>query len=221
MKEVLSLFGDGNSPFTGAKAHADVCLKAVEALADVLTADAAPRLAAMKVVRALEGDADEIKGEVRRQLAGKLFLPVPRDQILALITRQDKIANRAQDVAVLFTNRFGDLSQDIIDLLHRFLDCDLKVVRQAHKSVNELDEMIATGFRGAEADRVVKMVEKLDKLESESDREQWRLFAEMKKFEDSVSPIDAMFLYRVTNLMAEIGDHADQTGRLLEQMLSK
>jgi len=221
MKEVLSIFGDGSSPFMAAEAHADECLKAVEALAGVLTEKAADRREALSAVKYAETEADELKAEVRRQLAGKLFLPVPRAQMLDLINRQDKVANRAQDVAQLLVHRFDDLPSEIVSILREFLESSLTVVRQAHKSVHEFDELITTGFRGAEADRVVAMVDELDQLESASDKEQWRLFGELKKFEDQVSPIDGMFLYRVPNLLPEIGDQADQTGRLLEQMLTK
>ena len=221
MKEVLSIFGDGTSPFMAAVAHADQCLKAVEALTGVLTEQAADRQQAVSEVKRAETEADGLKAEVRRQLAGKLFLPVPRAQMLDLINRQDKVANRAQDVAQLVVHRFGDLPTEIVEILRAFLESSLSVVRQAHKSVHEFDELITTGFRGAEADRVIDMVEELDRLESASDKEQWRLFGELKKFEEQVSPIDAMFLYRVTTLIADIGDEADRAGRLLEQMLTK
>ncbi len=221
MKEVLSLFGEGASPFIAAEAHADECLRAVEALADVLSASGSERTSATELVRACESRADEMKIAIRRQLAGKWFLPVPRAQLLDLINRQDKIANCAKDVAQLIEHRFETLPSDITEILQSFLAASLRVVRQSHKSVHEFDELITTGFRGAEADRVVAMVERLDELESQSDAEQWRLFGQMKQVEDQVSPIDAMFLYRVTTLIAKIGDHADRTGRLLEQMLTK
>ncbi len=219
MKDLSSMFGD--SPMLAAEAHADVCLRAVEALADVITASPEQRAAALNAVRDAETEADGLKAQMRRLVAGKLFMAVPRSQMIELVNRQDKIANRARDAALLITHRFDQLPEPIVAVLSEHLDIVLKVVRQSHKSVHELDEMMTTGFRGVEADRVVAMVEKLDSLESESDNEQWRLFAEMKKHEHLVEPIDAVFLYQVSTLLARIADHADQTGRVLEQMLTK
>jgi len=185
----------------------------------VLTTDPSLRIEPLDAVKKLEKDADEIKANIRRNMTRRLFMPVPRQQILELIHAQDKIANRAQDIAVLYTHRFGELPQEVVKIIHQNLECNLAIVRQARKSIHELDELVETGFRGVEADLVISMVDELDKLESASDRKQWDLFAEMKQVEGLLEPVDAMFIYRITNLMAEIGDRAHHTGRLLEQML--
>lgn len=50
-------------------------------------------------IRNLEREADELKREVRLQLPRGLFMPVERTDLLELITHQDKIANKAKDIA--------------------------------------------------------------------------------------------------------------------------
>lgn len=218
MKEIVQMFR--SSPLEKVKDHADVCLECLEALPAVLTAPIGERVEALKVVKKKEKEADGIKAKIRRKLTRRLFMPVPKNQVLELVHAQDKIANRAKDIATLFTHRFDELPPEIIEILVKFVETNLAVVRQARLSIHELDELVETGFRGVEADLVVDMVDRLDQLESESDRRQWELFAELKQHEDKISPVDAMFVYRLTVLIAEVGDRADRTGRLLEQMLA-
>ena len=44
----------------------------------------------------LENEADKLKKSVRQHLPKSLFLPVPRSDLLDLLSVQDKIANRAR-----------------------------------------------------------------------------------------------------------------------------
>src|SRR3990167_4977424 len=46
-----------------------------------------------------EHDADRIKKDLRLHLPKSLFLPVPRSDILDILTMQDGIANKAKDIS--------------------------------------------------------------------------------------------------------------------------
>lgn len=218
MKEIIDMFR--SSPLEAVKKHADLCLECAEALPKALTTDGEARKEALEVVRRLERQADEVKAGIRHQMTKRLFMPVPKTQILELLHAQDKVANRAKDIATLFFHRFDELPEPIVNLLLGFVEVNLAVIRQAHRSVHELDELVETGFRGVEAELVSSMVEKLDELESVCDRHQWDIFSKLKVHEKDVSAVDAMFIYRLVTLIADLGDYADRTGRLLELMLT-
>src|SRR5690554_2170197 len=53
----------------------------------------------------LENEADKLKRNVRIHLPKSLFLPVPRSDLLELLSVQDKVANRAKDIAGLMLGR--------------------------------------------------------------------------------------------------------------------
>src|SRR5688572_10722395 len=53
----------------------------------------------------LEKEADVIKRDLRLHLPTGLFLPVSRTDLLELLSAQDRIANTAQDIAGLISNR--------------------------------------------------------------------------------------------------------------------
>jgi len=56
-----------------------------------------------------EREADRLKRAIRQNLPKSLFLPVPRTDLLELVTIQDHVANRAKDVAGIITE-FGPIS---------------------------------------------------------------------------------------------------------------
>ena len=93
--------------------------------------------------------------------------------------------------------------------------------RLAHDVVRELDELLATGFRGVQADRVEGMIRALDESERLNDEAQVRVRAELYGLESQLSPVDIMFLYRVIDWIGDLADHAQRVGHRLEMMLAK
>lgn len=169
----------------------------------------------------LERDADKLKREMRLQLPNSLFMPVSRRDVLEVLTSQDKIANRAKDIAGLITGREmaipPPLSQLFVDYLERCIDAAL----QAQAAINELDELVETGFRGGEVDLVHSIIRKLDEIESDTDKIQVRVRAELFKRETELPPVEVMFLYRVIDWVGDLADLSQRVGSRLELMLAR
>ena len=86
---------------------------------------------------------------------------------------------------------------EIADEVHReFVERNIDAAKQARKSVRELDELFTTGFRGAEAALVEKMLQKLDQIETDTDDRETALRASLFAIEKDFDPVDAMFLYK-------------------------
>ncbi len=102
----------------------------------------------------------------------------------------------------------------------KYIDRVLDATKQARKSVRELDELFTAGFRGAEAQLVSSMIEKLERIETETDQLEIELSSLVFEIEDTLQPVHAMFLYKVIELVADIADMAERVGRRLELLLS-
>ena len=87
--------------------------------------------------------------------------------------------------------------------------------------VRELDELLATGFRGVQADRMEGMIRALDESERYNDEAQIKVRAELYGLESQLSPVDVMFLYRVIDWIGDLADHAQRVGHRLEMKLAK
>lgn len=214
----------GSSPVKPLEKHVGVayqCTKQLYPFFQAVLADDWNKAAKIHdAIDGLEHKADDLKKEIRQKLPKSLFMPVPREDLLELLLVQDKMANRTKDVSGLVLGRQMKIPDAIaVDFLV-FVQRNIDAAKQARKSVRELDELFTTGFRGAEAVLVESLVEELDRIETETDGLQAELRGALFKVEDSMGPVDVIFLYRVIQLTGEIADMAERVGRRLELLLS-
>lgn len=171
-------------------------------------------------IEALEQEADDLKKEIRLNLPKSLFMPVPREDLLELLLVQDKIANRTRDVSGIVLGRRMQVPEPIAEQFIDFVDRNIDATKQARKSVRELDELFTAGFRGAEVSLVEALIEELDQIETDTDAKQADLRAALFEIEDTLKPVDAVFMYQIIELTGEIADMAERVGRRLELLLS-
>lgn len=169
----------------------------------------------------LESDADDIKNELRMNLPTSLFMPIDRRDILEVLDLQDMIANRAKDISGLTLGRKmaipAVLAEDFMTFLQRCIDA----TKQAQVAINELDELVVTGFRGDEANRVKEMIEGLHVIENETDEIQVKLRASLYSLEADLPPVDVMFIYKIIEWIGDLADASQSTGNRLQLMLAK
>lgn len=169
----------------------------------------------------LEKDADIIKRDLRLNLPTGLFLPVSRTDLLELLRVQDKIANKAQDIAGLITSRKMVIPIELADDLIPFVQCCLAAAKQACKAINELDELLETGFRGNEVSVVADMIMKLDEIEHDSDAKLADMRQKIFLLEDKMSAIEIIFLYKLMQWVGDLADHAQTVGSRLQILIAR
>jgi hypothetical protein len=172
-------------------------------------------------IRQLENEADEMKKDLRLHLPSGLFLPVPRTDLLELLREQDKIANIAKDIAGLIIGRKMQLPKTVQALYMPFLKCCIEASKQACKAINELDELLETGFHGNEVHIVQEMITKLDALEHETDEMLIKIRQGIFTLESSLSPVDIIFLYKLVEWTGHLADSAQTVGGRLQLLLAR
>lgn len=174
-----------------------------------------------KKISKYEKQADELKRELRMTLPKGLFMPISRGDLLELINRQDKIANTAKDIAGRVFGRElqipAEITTDFITYLQRCLDA----IQQARKAINELDELLETGFKGREVDIVTKMISELEAIEDDTDSLQIKLRRNLLEIEQHHNPVDIMFLYQILEWVGQLADHSELIGTQLELILAR
>jgi len=169
----------------------------------------------------LEQKADDKKHFLREHLPTGLFMPIERQDLLDALRVQDMLANRARDVAGIIVGRKLRFPKETSESAIKLVKATVETCHQALNVVNELDELVETGFRGHEVRRVEAMLIELDELESTTDRMQVDLRAALFSVEQDIYAVDVMFMYRVIESIAEIADDAERVGRRFQQMLAK
>lgn len=164
----------------------------------------------------LEKEADRIKRDLRLHLPTGLFLPVSRTDLLELLSAQDRIANKAQDIAGLIIGRKMIIPEPLRTVFMPFLDCCLNASRQACKAINELDELLESGFRGSEVKIVEQMIVTLDQIEDDSDNKLADIRHRIFGLEKELPAIEVVFIYKLVQWIGDLADHAHTVGgRLL------
>jgi predicted phosphate transport protein (TIGR00153 family) len=203
-----------------AKVHA--CVSQLEPLFKAVVANDQQGVAeARKIIAQLENEADELKWKLRHHLPAGLFMPVDRRDLLEVLMMQDKIANQAKDIAGLILGRKMTLPSEMHELFLEYGNRSIAASAQALKVIQELDELVETGFRGVEVDRVQKMISDLNKIESETDEFQIRLRDILFGLEDDLRPTDVMFTYRLIEGVGKVADLAQRVGSRLQLVLAR
>ena len=214
----------GRSPVQPLEKHIEVAFRCAKKLRPFFTAAVKGNweraISYRNEIEELEHKADDLKKQIRLHLPKSLFMPVPREDLLELLLVQDMIANRTKDVSGLVLGRKLRVPAPISKQFLEFVDRNIDAAKQARKSVRELDELFTTGFRGAEVNLVQELIEELDRIETDTDEKQAELRAALYEIEDTLKPVDAVFMYQVIELTGEIADMAERVGRRLELLLS-
>jgi predicted phosphate transport protein (TIGR00153 family) len=174
-----------------------------------------------KQISKLETEADSLKHKLRLNLPNSLFMPMPREQILDIVTQQDKIANMAKDIAGVMLGRKMQMPDPISALFIAFVECSVRAADQAKKAINELDELVETGFRGGEVTLVADMIQELNDIEHESDKFEQQIRHALFAIEKEYPPIDMMFLYRMIDWTGELADISQRVGSRLQLLLAR
>lgn len=215
----------GQSPFTSLQQHMRVvleCAREVQPMIESLVEGNQERVIELKDrIFEREAEADRIKHELRANLPKSLFMPVDRRDLLELLMLQDSIANVAQDIAGLLIERRMTipefLSAPLIELTARCID----TVNHAAKVIEELDELLAIGFRGREVDRVDEMLTQLNAIEDETDELGIALARALFNHEDELKPVSVMMWYQIIEWIGDLADYAEKVGDHLRLLIAK
>jgi len=169
----------------------------------------------------LENEADVMKRDLRLNLPKSLFMPVSRSDVLELLSMQDRVANKAKDISGLVIGRRMTLPGPLAEPYQAFLKRSLDAVRQARKTVDELDELFVSGFKGREVELVIEMTQKLSNIEHDADEMQIDVRALLFKLEKDLPPVDTMFLYKIIDWTGDLGDLAQRVGSRLHLVIAR
>lgn len=215
----------GRSPIKPMQEHMATAVKAAAELAAffeaVIANDWGKAEEAQIRITDLEHQADDIKQQLRLHLPKSLFLPVPRTDLLELLTMQDRIANRAKDIAGIMLGRKMTIPANMHSQTVEFVRISVRTAEQALTAINELDELLETGFSGRELAVVERMIKELDKLEAEADDLEIEMRSSLFRLETELPPIDVMFLYKVIDWIGDISNRAHDVGGRLQLLLAR
>lgn len=214
----------GPNPFNLLKRHMRIALSCAEHLPRVfeclLEGNRDEIFREKEIIFKLEADADAIHKEVRQHLPRTFMLPVDRRDLLDLLEMQDKIADVSQDIVGLLCVRNMSVPTGIEEMILPYVNECVEVVRHAATIIEELDELLETGFSGPEATAVSEMIDRLNEIEDESDETGVAISSALFLHEDEMNPVSVIFWYRLLEWIGDTADYAEAVGNRLRLMIS-
>jgi uncharacterized protein len=215
----------GQSPFKPMQEHMAIvaeCVAEIPLLFEALMAGDQTGVARAKErIFEREKAADAIKHDIRVHLPRSLFMPVDRRDLLEVLDMQDAIADTAQDIAGLLVTRTMTVPDDMQTDLRTLVQRCVETCNQSVTIINELDELVETGFRGPEAARVEQMVQALGRIEEETDSLGMALVTALFSHEERMSPVSVMFWDRLIHWIGNLADDAERVGNRVLLLIAR
>lgn len=222
MINIASIFA--KSPFKPLRDHMDKVVESVVPLNDFFEAlfqeDYSKVEKIQQQVIQAEKEADSIKNEVRNHLPRNIFMPINRRDLLEMLDMQDSIADVAQDIVILLNirrmNLTKELSQDVIHFVKKSQD----VCYLARGLTQEFGDVIESGFGRHEIKKLLEMIDNVSIAETEADNLEDALVRRLYEVEEKMNSVDAVFWYKIFELIGDIADFSKKTGNRLRLMIA-
>jgi predicted phosphate transport protein (TIGR00153 family) len=186
---ILNLFG--KSPFAPLQSHMEKVSGCVHQLLDLFEAlekkDEGKLHHIAAAIAKLEHQADLIKNDIRTHLPKSLYLPIDRSHLLEILSLQDQIADKSEDVAVLATIKPIELLDAFKAEFKEFLKMNISAFDGVLLIIKEMHELLESSFGGIEAEKVRKMIEEVCHKEHAVDMVQKQLLKKLFEAEDQMS----------------------------------
>lgn len=167
----------------------------------------------------LEHEADQIKHEIRSHTPKKFLMALDRRIILEILDYQDSIADTAQDIAEIADQRNMHLPAVMVEPIQSLAHSVVAACEQGQRIVDELDELVETGFGESEMRRVDEMIRELNRLESETDRQLDLAARKLFAIEDQLG-VATIFWHQVLRQIARLADLAERVGNRLHLLMA-
>lgn len=221
MTIIKSLFV--RSPFSPLQSHMEKvagCVGKAKALYDAYVAGDHERMNQLaEEISELEHAADLTKNEIRNNLRSGLFLAINRGDFLEILALQDTIADRCEDLAVLFTLKQLEPLPELKDDLRAFLDKNIEAVRHTHSIIREMDELVQSSFGGKEAEKVQTMVDEVAYMEHEADVLQRQLMKKLYSMDSNLPYSSFMLWINIMQVIAALSNVSEKLANRVRMLL--
>ena len=147
-------------------------------------------------------------------------MAIDRGQLLEILSLQDSIADKAEDVAVLMSIRTVNMLDDLKLPFIEYVEGNADAFYKARDVIRELDALIESGFGGVEAARVDAMISDVAEAEHSCDIMQRTLLRSVLDLEDDLSKGDFFIWQRLILETAGISNQSEKLVNRIRMLLT-
>jgi hypothetical protein len=200
----------GLTPFELFHNHAIAVEKTVTCMAEAVSVAVSGKDPTKEIEATVlaELDADNIKASLRDEIGKGVMITIGRDNFLHMISRQDRIADYAQNVAEQLSFRTLYENKDARNNLVRMADAVVKTVSRYEDAVEQLKNLSLSGYSRKEKDELSRLIREVNLLEHEADKIE-RDSAAFVFTEGDEEPLAAMHMYRVLQRLDDVANSCE------------
>ncbi|HJM55177.1 MAG TPA: DUF47 family protein [Poseidonia sp.] len=210
------------TPFDMFYGHAKAVEKTVEHMLVAVTAAAKGKEADeyISATIAAELDADHIKTDLRNHLGTGVRIAIGKDTFLHMLSRQDRIADYAQNVAEQLSFRRlikDDKARNYMKVLAESVHL---TVQKYSEAVEQLNTLTQSGFAPKQKAILKDLILQVNLLEHETDRCESNAAAYVFS-EGDAEPLAAMHMYRILQRLDDVANAAEKAANAFLPILHR
>lgn len=199
------------TPFELFHDHAVMVEKTVEAMLEAVAEAVAGRDPTEKIRLTSETElrADSLKNKVRKEIGTSVRVAIGRDTFLHMVTRQDRIADYAQNVAEQLSFRPLYRNEEARAKLKAMAQAVTETVKCYEDTVEQLENLSLSGFTRKEKNILGELIDKVNYLEHEADERERDAAAFVFSHGDD-DALAAMHMYRVLQRLDDVANACEE-----------
>lgn len=221
MQTFARLFG--RSPFQPLQSHMEkvgACVDKVPLLFEAVYEKESSKIAAIaSEISNLEHEADLAKHYIRENLPSTLFLPISKLSLLEILSLQDSIADKAEDLGILLTLKDIIVPEELKEILPVFIEKNLVTFQGVREIIREMGLLLESSFGGQEAEKVRLMIGEVAYNEHEVDLIQREVLKKLFSVSDALSPPDFFLWAKVVQELSGISDSSEKLANRVRMTL--
>ncbi|MDE0742131.1 MAG: DUF47 family protein [Candidatus Poseidoniia archaeon] len=212
----------GPSVFKSYYKHAERVFETVERMNDCVKAACKGEdvKGLIKATSKSELKADKIKSKIRDMIRGNVRLAIDKPVFLELVSRQDRIADYAENVVEIVS--FRDLydNSEARKLVLNLADAVTATVAEYQKTVGRFEYLLESAFASKEKDIMHQHIGRVNDLEHEADLVEAKAAAYVFTNGDD-QPLAAAHMYRLIQRLDDVANAAETAANSLLPIISK
>ncbi len=213
------------SPFEALIEHAGIVKESAKILRDEMNAYMDSKYEEFeklrKEVEELELKADYIKSNIRNHLPKGVKMPVDRSVFLSLLVEVDKVEDLIQDIGEWISMREKPIPDPLKDDFRKLFDKAMESVEICEEVIVQLNIVVEASFAEIERKKAKEIIQKLHKVEHESDLIERALTRKIFSMENEISPVAIFHLSKLVFLLGDIANHAENSGDRVRALLAR
>ena len=210
------------TPFEMFYEHAKSVEKTVEHMLTAVTVASQGKDASKHIEATIsaELDADNIKTNLRNHIGTGVRIAIGRDTFLHMLSRQDRIADYAQNVAEQISFRELMVDDQARENLKNMAEAVHKTVEKYSEAVDQLNVLTQSGFAPMQMVVLSDLIMQVNILEHKADECESTAAAYVFSEGDD-KPLAAMHMYRILQRLDDVANAAEKAANAFLPMINK